>query len=206
MKKYMLLSTLLFGLLMSAFATTTIGVLPYKIAYEGRIPKKYTVEQIEANRLQDGRSYQASMINYLTKMNRKRSNVALDVTVLSQHQIDGLLAEKGITTQQLDSLTNEELAETLGITHVVLGSATRTFIMSDELSLGISAVSILTGQPMINATANISLISTLEDVESNGTVFSRQFNRTTSATRSDEQSLRDAFRKSSRRMFRALRD
>jgi hypothetical protein len=206
MKKYILLSTLLFGLLMSAFATTTIGVLPYKIAYEGRIPKKYTTEEIQAYRLQDGRSYQASMINYLTKMNRKRSNKALNVTVLSQHQIDALIAEKNISAEQIDSLTNNELAKILGITHVVLGSATRTFIMSDELSLGISAASILTGQPMINATANISLISTLENVATNGTVFSRQFNRTTSATHSDEKSLRDAFRKSSRRMFRALRD
>jgi len=206
MKRYLLLSALLFCLLMTGFAATTIGVLPYKIAYDGRIPKKYTAEQIEANRIQDGRSYQASMINYLTKMNNKRSNKELDVTVLSQRQIDALIAEHNLTTAQLDSLTNEQLAEILGITHVVNGSATRTFIMSDELSLGISAVSILTGQPMINATANISLISTLEDVETNGTVFSRQFNRTTSATRSDEQSLRDAFRKSSRRMFRALRN
>lgn len=190
---------------MPVFASTTIAVLPYKIAYEGRIPKKYTPEQIEESRLQEGRSYQASMINYLTKMNRKRSNLELDVTILGQSQIDALIAKHTITTAGLDSLTNEQLAEILGITHVVRGTATRTFIMSDELSLGITAVSILTQQPMINATSNISIISSLEDVASSGTLFSRQFNRTTSATRSDEQSLRDAFRKSSRRMFRELR-
>lgn len=205
MKKIILLSALFFGILMPVFASTTIAVLPYKIAYEGRIPKKYTPEQIEESRLQEGRSYQASMINYLTKMNRKRSNLELDVTILGQSQIDALIAKHTITTAGLDSLTNEQLAEILGITHVVRGTATRTFIMSDELSLGITAVSILTQQPMINATSNISIISSLEDVASSGTLFSRQFNRTTSATRSDEQSLRDAFRKSSRRMFRELR-
>jgi hypothetical protein len=205
MKRIILLSAFFIGYLMPAFASTTIAVLPYKISYEGRIPKKFTPELIASSQLQEGRSYQASMINYLTKMNRKRSNQELDVTVLSQGQIDALIAKRNLSAGQLDSLTNEQLAEVLGISHVVRGSATRTFIMSDELSLGITAVSILTSQPMINATSNISIINSLEDIQASGTVFSRQFNRTTSATRSDDQSLRDAFRKSSRRMFRELR-
>lgn len=205
MKKFILLSVLFISYLMPANAKTTIAVLPYKIAYEGRIPKKFTPELIAESRLQEGRSYQASMINYLTKMNRKRANRELDVVILSQGEIDALIAKNQLRAGQLDSLTNNQLAEILGISHVVRGSATRTFIMSDELSLGITAVSVLTGQPLINTTSSINLINSLEDVETSGTVYSKQFMRTTSATRSDEQNLRDTFRKSSRRMFRELR-
>lgn len=206
MKKILLLSLILAGFLFPAAASTTIAVLPYKIAYEGRIPSKYTPEQLAEFRVQEGQNYQASMINYLTKMNRKPSNQKLDITVLSLNQVNALMTQKGITAAQLDSLTNTQLAEILGISHVVRGTATRTFIMSDELSLGITAVSILTSQPLINSTSNISLINSMEDLTSGGIIFSRQFNRSTSATRSDEQSLRDAFRKSSRRMLRTLRN
>jgi hypothetical protein len=206
MKKFILLSVLFISYLMPANAKTTIAVLPYKIVYEGRIPKKFTPELIAESRLQEGRSYQASMINYLTKMNRKRANRELDVVILSQGEIDALIAKNQLRAGQLDSLTNKQLAEILGISHVVRGSATRTFIMSDELSLGITAVSIVTGQPLINTTSSINLINSLEDVETSGTVYSKQFMRTTSATRSDEQNLRDTFRKSSRRMFRQLRN
>jgi hypothetical protein len=77
--------------------------------------------------------------------------------------------------------------------------------MSDEMSLGITAVSILTNQQLMNATSNINIINSLEEVNGDGTIFSRQFMRTTSATRSDDQSLRDAFRKSSRRMFKIMK-
>ena len=107
----------------------------------------------------------------------------------------------------MDTLTNSQLAEILGINHVVRGSATRTFIMSDEMSLGITAVSVITGGqvPLINSTSNISIINSLENITENNIVFSKQFNRVTSATRSDEQNLRDTFRYSARKMFKALR-
>ena len=147
------------------------------------------------------------MINYLVKMNAKNKNEKLNAKVLSQGQIEALMLQKNITTKQLDTLTNSQLAEILGINHVVRGSATRTFIMSDEMSLGITAVSVITGGqvPLINSTSNISIINSLENITENNIVFSKQFNRVTSATRSDEQNLRDTFRYSARKMFKALR-
>lgn len=199
-----LLAIMMIGII-PASAATIIAVLPYKISYEGRVPTKFTAEELAASRLQDGRNYQASMINYLHKMNRKRSNIALDVTILSQGQIDALLTRHNLTASQLDSLTNTEIAGILGVTHVVRGSATRTFIMSDELSLGITAVGVLTKQPLPAPTSAINIINSLENVQSNSTLFSREFNRNTTALHSDDQSLRDTFRKASRRMFKALK-
>lgn len=205
MKKIVLLSAFIAGYFLPSLAQTTIAVLPYKISYEGRIPQKFTPEDVAEMQLQDGQNYQASMINSLSRMSSKRSNLALDVTVLGQGQIDALLAQHNITAEQLDRMTNEQIADSLDISHVVRGSATRTFIMSDEMSLGITAVSIVTGQPLMNATSQINVINALEEADG-GTVYSRQFNRTTSAVRSDDQSLRDAFRKSSRKMFRNLKE
>ena len=205
MKKTALLFVLFLGAFTSLFAQKTIAVLPYKISYEGRIPKKFTPEDITENQLQDGRNYQASMINYLSKMSYKRSNLLVDATVLSQMELNALIAKNKLTMEQLDSMTNEQIADTLGVSHIVRGSAIRTFIMSDEMSLGISAVSILTNQQIMNATSHINIINSLEEVKGDGTIFSRQFLRTTSATRSDDQTLRDAFRKSSRRMFKTMK-
>jgi hypothetical protein len=205
MKKTILLPLLLIGIIYPALAQKTIAVLPYKISYEGRIPKKYTPEDIAENQLQDGRNYQASMINSLSRLSYKRSNLPLDVTVLGQMELEGLIASKKLTIEQLDSMTDKQIADTLGVTHIVRGTAIRTFIMSDEMSLGITAVSILTNQQLMNATSNINIINSLEEVNGDGTIFSRQFMRTTSATRSDDQSLRDAFRKSSRRMFKIMK-
>lgn len=203
MKRRFLLSVLFLVGLLPAFAQTTIAVLPYKISYEGRIPQKYTPEMIAEMQEQDGQNYQVSMINSLTRNSLKRKNIAKDVTILSQGQIEGLLAEHKMTYAQLENMTNEQIADSLGVTHVVRGTATRTFVMSDEMSLGITAVNILTNTGMTNITSQINLINSLEEAKGN-TVFSRGFVRTTSAVRSDDQSLRDTFRKSSRKMFKRL--
>lgn len=203
MKKTLLLSLLFVVMLLPAFGQTTIAVLPYKISYEGRIPQKYTPEMITEMQEQDGQNYQSSMINSLTRMSLKRSKMAMDVSILSQGQIEGLLAAHKMTYAQLDNMTNEQIADSLGVTHVVRGTATRTFVMSDEMSLGITAVNILTNSGMTNITSQINLFNTLEEAKGN-TVFSRGFVRTTSAMRSDDQSLRDTFRKSSRKMFKRL--
>lgn len=205
MKKIALLSLVFLGIITPAIAQKTIAVLPYKITYDGRIPKKYTPEDITEHQLQDGRNYQASMINSLSRLSYKRSNLPLDITVLGQMELEGLLATKKLTLEQLDSMTDEQIADTLGVSHIVRGSAVRMFIMSDEMSLGVTAVSILTNQPLMNATSNINIINSLEEANGDGTIFSRQYMRSTSATRSDDQSLRDTFRKSSRRMFKTMK-
>ncbi len=203
MKQILLLSILFVGGLLPLSAQTTIAVLPYAISYEGRVPQKYTPEMIAEMQEQDGQNYQSSMINSLTRISLKRSNLAADVTVLSLGQMEGLLLLKKMTYQQLATMTNEQIADSLGVTHVIRGTATRTFIMSDEMSLGMTAIGVITNQHVINITSQINLINTLEE-SAGTTLFSRGFVRTTSAVRSDDQSLRDTFRKSSRKMFKRL--
>lgn len=187
-------------------AQTTIAVLPYSVSYQGNIPKKFTQEQLDEARRQESVSYQASMINSLSRKMQKRAYRAMDLSVLSVSQTEALLAKNNLTTASLDTLSNERLATILGVSHVVRGTVNRSFIMSDELSAGITAIGVVTGNGpgMMNTTSMLQVINSIEELEANDIVFSRQFMRRTTAFKSDEQSLRDTFRKSSRKMLKRI--
>lgn len=205
MKKALLTSIVVFGFAITAFSSITIAVLPYSVNYQGRIPRKFeTPEQIAEARLQDGENYQTSMINFLTKMANKRKYAYLDINVIGQIQIDAMLRKAGIDAA-VTTLTNDQIAEALGVTHVVRGALTRTFIMSEELALGVGVVGVLSGQPVNTATSSMNITNSLEEMSSNAVVFSRQAVRSTKATRGDQSALRSAFRGSSRAMLRKIK-
>lgn len=203
--KTRLLIPALFACLLSQ-AQTTIAVLPYSVNYQGNIPKKFTTEQLEEARRQESESYQAFMINSLSRRILRRPYRNFDLSVLSSSQTEALLAKSALTTASLDTLSNEKLAEILGVTHVVRGTVDRTFIMSDELSMGITAVGVLTGQGagMMNTTSMLTIINALEVVPESDILFSRQYVRRTTAFKTDEQSLRSTFRRSSKRMLKRV--
>lgn len=204
MKAHLLIPALFVCLLSQA--QTTIAVLPYSVNYQGNIPKKFTTEQLEEARRQESESYQAFMINSLSRRILRRPYRNFDLSVLSSSQTEALLAKSALTTASLDTLSNEKLAEILGVTHVVRGTVDRTFIMSDELSMGITAVGVLTGQGagMMNTTSMLTIINALEVVPESDILFSRQYVRRTTAFKTDEQSLRSTFRRSSKRMLKRI--
>lgn len=201
-KLYLLLFSFFFSIL--SFATTTIAVLPYKVFYDGRIPKKYTPEQIEEKRSIDAETYQRLMINYLLKTQQKRKYTFQDVVILGQDQIAALLDKNGVTLAKLDSLTNQDLERILGVTHVLRGIANRNFIMSDEMSLGMSAIGVVSGRPVNNTTSQINLSNSLDDIKTSRALVTRFYTRSTTATRSDERVLRSAFRNTSKKIFKEL--
>ena len=182
----------------------TIAVLPYTVNYQGRIPSKLSQEQLEESRAQESENYQISMINYLTQMANRKKYLHLDINVIGQVQIDAMLNKAGIDTL-VSSLTNAEIAEAIGVSHVMRGAVTKTFIMSDEASLALGAVGVLTGEPIYNATSSLNITNTLVDMDNNRTAFSQQGTRTTKATRTDQRALRSVFRQSARRIGRKLK-
>jgi hypothetical protein len=205
MKKIILSTVVSVLFAFSGICSISIAVLPYTINYQGRIPKKYTEEQLQELRAQESENYQTSMINYLTTMANKRKYAHLDINIIGQVQIDAMLRKAGIDTL-VSSLTDAEIADAIGVTHVLRGAVTKTFIMSDEASLGLGAVGVITGQPVYNATSSLNITNTLVDMEANRTAFSQQATRTTKATRSDQRALRSVFRQSSRRIGRKLKN
>lgn len=204
MKKAILSAVAIVLLAFTGMCSISIAVLPYDVNYQGRIPAKLTQEQLQERRAQEGENYQTSMINYLTKMANKRKYEHLDINVIGQVQIDAMLRKAGIDTL-VSTMTDAEIAEAIGVTHVLRGAVTKTFIMSDEASLGLGAVGVLTGQPVYNATSSLNITNTLVDMEVNRTAFSQQATRTTKATRSDQRALQSVFRQSSRRIGRKLK-
>lgn len=191
-----------FFLSLASYATTTIAVLPYKVFYDGRIPKKYTPEQLEEKRVQDAENYQQLMISYLLKTQQKRKYNFQDVVILGQDQIAAILDKNGITAAKLDSLTNQDLERILGVTHVLRGTANRNFIMSDEMSLGMSAIGVVSGRSMYNVTSQINISNSLNDIKTNRLVVTKFYTRSTTATRSDERVLRYTFRNTSKKIFK----
>lgn len=206
MKKLVFIPAIIACLSFQLQAQTTIAVLPYSVNYQGNIPKKFTQEQLDEARRKESESYQASMINSLSRKMQKRAYRNFDLSVLSVSQTEALLAKNNLATAALDTLSNEQLVTILGVSHVVRGNVERTFIMSDELSLGITAIGVVTGNSpgMMNTTSMLQVINAIEMVPANEIVYSRQFMRRTTAMKSDEQSLRDTFRKSSRHMLKRI--
>ncbi len=203
MKKVLL--TFVFSLIfaITGFCSITIAVLPYTVRYEGRIPKKMTPELIISGQIEDGTKYQTSIINYLTRMSNKKKYAYLDINVLGQVQIDAMLFKHGIDAA-VTTLTNAQLAEALGVTHVVRGNVTRNFIMSDEASLALGVMNVFSNQRVNNITSTINIINSMENMATNRATYSQQRLLSTKATRNDVRALRSTFRQSARRMGRKI--
>lgn len=205
MKKILLASIMSFAFALTGLCSVTIAVLPYSVNYQGRIPKKLdTPEKILEARILDGEYYQTSMINYLTKLGKKKKYSFLDINVIGQVQIEAMLRKSGIDTTAA-SMTNAEIAAAIGVTHVVRGSVTRNFIMSEGEAFGLGAIGVLTGQTTRAVTSFMEIVHSTGDSFSDGNVYTMQVSRTTTATKAHQRASRDTFRKASRRTMRAIK-
>jgi len=204
MRRFLLTSIATFAFALTGLCSVTIAVLPYSVTYRGNIPKKMTEEKIEEGRRLDSENYQTAMIEQLTRMAKKKKYVFLDINVIGQRQIDAMLFKSGIDTL-VNSLSNAEIAEILGVTHVLRGSVDQIFIMSDGAAMGVGAIGILTGNGGSTATSSLNIRNALENLETNELTYSQQALRTTKVTRPAARALRSTFRQSSRRMLRRIK-
>jgi hypothetical protein len=205
MKKFVLTSIAIIAFTLTGICSVTIAVLPYQVTYQGNIPRKLTDEQIEEKRTQDSENYQTMMIEYLTSMSKKKKYQFLDINVLGQIQVDAMLQANGIDTVA-SSLSDREIADAIGVTHVVRGAVTRHFIMSDAAAFGLNTIGVLTGDNVRAVTSTMIINHSVRDAHVGANVYSRQFSRSTTATRPDQRALRDTFRKSARRTLRAIKN
>jgi hypothetical protein len=74
--------------------------------------------------------------------------------------------------------------------------------MSDEMSLGMSAIGAVSGRPTYNVTSQINISNSLNDIKTNRAVVTKFYTRSTTATRSDERVLRNTFRNTSKKIFK----
>jgi len=206
MKKFVLTFVAILAFAISGFCSITIAVLPYQVTYRGNIPQKLTDEKLAEMQTQDSEKYQSEMIKYLTSQAKRRKYEELDIHVIGQVQIDAMLRAKGIDTVAW-SMTDKEIADAIGVTHVLRGSMTKNFIMSDAAAVGLNTVGVLTGNGSTRVvTSTISVTHSVRDAFVGASVFSRQWVRTTTAMRPDQRAIRDTFRKASRKMMRAIKN
>ncbi|MFK7786484.1 MAG: hypothetical protein AB8B56_15290, partial [Crocinitomicaceae bacterium] len=104
------------------------------------------------------------------------------------------------------SMTDREIADAIGVTHVVRGAVTRHFIMSDAAAFGLNTIGVLTGDNVRAVTSTMVINHSTRDAFVGANVYSRQFARSTTATKPDQRALRDTFRKASRRTLRAIKN
>lgn len=205
MKKFVLTFIVAIGFALTSFSSITIAVLPYDVTYQGRIPSKLTDEQVEEARIQDGENYQMTMIEYLTSMSKKRKYLALDIHVIGQVQIDAMMRANGIDTVA-SSMSDREIADAIGVTHVVRGSVVRNFIMSDAAAFGLNTVGILTGEHVRAVTSTMVINHSVRDAFVGASVYNRQFARSTTATKPHQRAARDTFRKAARRALKTIKN
>lgn len=204
MKKIILASIITFAFALTGFCSVTIAVLPYSVQYQGRIPKRLdTPEKILEARLLDGEEYQTAMIEQLNRMAKKKKYAYLDINIIGQVQIDAMLRAKGIDTTA-SSMSNSEIAAAIGVTHVVRGSVTRTFILSEGEAVGVGVINVLNGDLRGAITSSLAIRHSIGDSFTDGNVYSIQTTRTTKTTRPHQRALRDTFRKAARRSLRNI--
>lgn len=204
MKKIILASIISFAFALTGLCSVTIAVLPYSVQYQGRIPKKLdTPEKILEARTLDGEEYQTAMIEQLTRIAKKKKYAYLDINVIGQVQIDAMLRAKGIDTTAA-SMTNAEIAAAIGVTHVVRGSVTRTFFLSEAEAVGIGVINVLSGDLRSAVTSTLVVRHSMGDSFTDGNVYSMQTSRSTKNTRPHQRALRDTFRKAARRSLRSI--
>lgn len=207
MKKFVLTSIVTLAFALTGLCSVTIAVLPYSVEYQGRIPKKLdTPEKLEEARTLDGESYQTAMIDQLTRIAKKKKYMFLDINIIGQVQIDAMLRQKGIDTTA-SSMTNAEIAEAIGVTHVVRGTVTRTFILSEAEAVGVGIINVLSnnGSNQRAITSSIWVRHSTGDNLTDGNVYNMRVTRTTRNTRPHQRALRDTFRKAARRTLRKIK-
>jgi hypothetical protein len=203
MKNIVLTSIITFAFVLTGLCSVTIAVLPYSVEYTGRIPKKLdTPEKILDARRLDGENYQTAMIDQLTRISKKKKYMYMDINVIGQVQIDAMLRQKGIDTTA-SSMTNAEISEAIGVTHVVRGTVVRSFILSEAEAIGVGIINVLSGGDNQRAiTSTITVRHSTGDNLMDGNVYNLTTTRTTRNTRPHQRALGDTFRKAARRSLR----
>lgn len=204
MKKIILASIITFAFALTGICSVTIAVLPYSVQYQGRIPKRLdTPEKILEARTLDGEEYQTAMIEQLNRFAKRKKYAYLDINIIGQVQIDAMLRAKGIDTLA-SSMSNAEIAAAIGVTHVVRGSVTRNFILSEGEAVGVGVINVLNGDLRSAITSTLAIRHSIGDSFTDGNVYSMQTSRSTKNTRPHQRALRDTFRKAARRSLRNI--
>ena len=116
-----------------------IAVLPFKAKVELR-PKqmeKMTPDQFKELELSEGESIQNAMHSWFLKR-KKRGTLSIDV--MEPKRVNTLLLKEGITIDNINGYTTEDLAQILGVDAIISGTFETNKPMSDGASIALGVL------------------------------------------------------------------
>lgn len=122
----------------SAYKHQTIAVLPVRITQTGHVSKKETVADIEAANNKWGYIFQESLHSYILKQTSKNRKGWL-VSFQGVQKTNAILAENGLTLENLHTKEPEYLAKLLGVDAVLITTLEKDKNFSDGVAYGLAA-------------------------------------------------------------------
>ncbi|MFD3001579.1 hypothetical protein ACFS7Z_14505 [Pontibacter toksunensis] len=117
-----------------------VAIMPFDVLIEARkLPKGVTPEMLEDQQRDYGYGMQSDVYGYFLKQMSKNRYT---VTFQDVHKTNAILADAGITYEDLRNASKEEICQILGVDAVVSGNATMTKPMSEGAAI---AVGLLVG-------------------------------------------------------------
>lgn len=171
----------------------TLAIVPFDVIIEARkLPKGVTVEMIQQQQKDYGFGLQSDVYGYfLRQMSKDRYTVNFqDVT-----KTNSLLAAAGITYENLNATSRDEICAILGVDAIISGKATMTKPMSDGAAI---AVGLLVGAWGPTNTVNTSI--TIHEGERGDLLWKYDY-AASGSIGSNRQSLSNALMKNSSKKF-----
>lgn len=171
----------------------TVAIVPLDVIIESRrLPKGVTVEMIQQQQKDYGHGLQSDAYGYyLRQMSKDHYSVNFqDVT-----KTNALLADAGITYENLNSTSRDLICNILGVDAIVSGKATMSKPMSDGAAI---AVGILVGAWGATNTINTSI--TIHEGERGDLLWKYDY-AASGSVGSNRQSLSNALMRNSSKKF-----
>lgn len=137
----------------------TVAILPFSLAYTGRLPKGWTEADAERLRKDEAVLLQTSLQSEILRRGRFR-NRSFRVDFLGTTTVNGLLRDAGIEPHLAYQESPIQLAEILGVEALVFTAVNKERYLSDEASLAIGTAN----QVLTSVVANNPLTGILGQV------------------------------------------
>lgn len=115
----------------------TVAVLPFRVNFEGNLPKEITREQLQMLLVREAELFQTDLHAQLLtrRMTDRGQPIAIDLQPLAVTR--GTLEENDLMTAEVWTKNPADLARLLGVDAVITGEVTHYRLMSDLVSAGI---------------------------------------------------------------------
>ncbi|WP_299707683.1 hypothetical protein [uncultured Pontibacter sp.] len=171
----------------------TLAIVPFDVLIESRrLPKGVTAEMVQQQQKDYGYGLQGDVYGYFLK---QMSKDKYTVNFQDVSKTNALLSEAGITYENMNTVSRDEICEILGVDAIISGKATMSKPMSDGAAI---AVGLLVGAWGPTNSVNTSI--TIHEGEKGDLLWKYDYTASGSIG-SSRKSLSNALMKNSSKKF-----